>query len=385
MKFLNSCVFITYVFMTLMQFGCLSVGVMNSAEKLVEAKDYYGAIEAYQNIIETKPGTSDARAAQLAIGEIYVKHIDQSEHGIKAYEALIAEAPTSDEAAESHYRLGIHAFYQENIETAQTQFSIIVNQFSHLELSKKAQLLLARCYEKMQKFEQAIEVYDNFVQQNPQSKRTPQILAYKARIQRKHLKNDEKAIRTLQLLVRKHIRIESAQPYVTEAIKELIEAKKELIEFNHSPFGFGPYPKVPVDYPYREEVQTWDDSTPRHELLVRVRIKLWEQGIQTEGAMFDSNGLIYVSIPGVLYVKWVYGVPGAPKYYGRQYAGRIFGNGETAKEWKSSYLTDRRFVRTDITPEEIDVSGTKVYVYPNGTKVYEYPDGGIDPYEFLGL
>ncbi len=382
MKFVNSCVFIIYVFISLMQFGCLSVSVMNSAKKLVEAKDYRGAIEVYQSIVDTKPGTADARVAQLAIGEIYIKHIDQPEHGLKVYEALIAGAPASDEAAELHYRLGIHAFYQKDIETAQTQFSIIVNQFSHLELSKKAQLVLARCYEKIQKFEQAIEVYNNFVQQNPQSKRTPQILAYKARIQQKHLKNDEEAIRTLQSLMRKYYNTESVESYVEEA-------KKVLSEFKVTPFGFGPYPEVPVDYPYQERL--WDNATPGHELLVRVRIKLWKQGIQTTGAMFDSNGLIYPTIPGVLYVKWVYFEDGDPKYYGRRYTGRLKGDPETVEKWKSLYIidswyeVDRMLERLDVTPDEVEESGVTVYVYPNGTKVYELPDGGIDPYEFLGL
>lgn len=381
MKFVSFCLFVSFVLTTVLQIGCLSVNVMDSAEKLVEAKDYNGAIKVYQNIVGTKPGTSDARAAQLAIGEIYIKHIDQPEHGIKAYEAVIADAPTSDEAAVAHYRLGVHAYYQEDIETAQAKFNIIVNQFSHLELIKKAQLMLARCYEKMQKFEQAIEVYDNFVQQNPQSKRTPQILAYKARIQRKHLKDDEAkddeaAIRTLELLVREYYNTENVTSYVKEA-------KKVLSEFNVTPFGFGPYPEVPVDYPYQERL--WDNATPGHELLVRVRVKLWKQGIKTVGAMFDKNGLVYVTLPGVLYVQWRYVEEGDTKYVGRRYAGRLFGHGETAEKWKSLYFTDRMYERTDITPDEIDESGTKVYVYPNGTKVYEYPDGGIDPYEFLGL
>ena len=378
MKFVSFCLFVSFVLTTVLQIGCLSMNVMDSAEKLVEVKDYRGAIEVYQNIVVTKPGTSDARAAQLAIGEIYIKHIDQPEHGIKAYEAVIANAPTSDEAAVARYRLGIHAYYQEDIETAQAQFNIIVNQFSHLGLSKKAQLMLARCYEKMQKFEQAIEVYDNFVQQNPQSKRTPQILAYKAQIQRKHLKDDEAAIRTLELLVRKYYNSESAESYIKEA-------KTVLTEFNLSPFGFGQYPNVPADFPFREQVLEWDEVTPEHELLARVRIKLWKQGTQTTGAMFDSNGLVYPTIHGVIYVTWTTVEDNDPEFAGRRYPSQIMGDPDTSKKWESLYLIDRMLERTDITPDEIDESGTKVYVYPNGTKVYEYPDGGIDPYEFLGL
>ncbi len=75
MKFVNFCLFTTFVLTTVMQIGCLSGGAMGTAEKLSETKDYRGALEVYQNVVDTKPGTADARAAQLAIGELYIEHI----------------------------------------------------------------------------------------------------------------------------------------------------------------------------------------------------------------------------------------------------------------------------------------------------------------------
>ncbi len=141
-----------------------------------------------------------------------------------------------------------------------------------------------------------------------------------------------------------------------------------------SPFGFGPYPDVPADYPVHELL--WDNATPEHELLVRVEVKLWKQGTQTKGSMFDpNNGLIYPTIPGVLYVQWRYIEEGDPDLVGRRYAGRVMGDGETAKKWQSLYLTERMFERTDIKNDP-EVSGIRIY---------EYPDGGIDPYQFLDL
>ncbi len=378
MKFYHFCLFTTFVLITVVQIGCLSGGVMGSAKKLVEAKDYCGAIEVYQSIVDAKPCTADARVAQLAMGELYIEDMNQPEQGIKTYEAIVTEAPASDEAAEAHYRLGMHAYRQKDYDTAQTQFETIMTQFPHLELSHDSQLMLAKSYEKGQKFEQAVQVFDNFANRNPQSKRAPQALASKARIQSKYLKDNDEAIRTLQLLVKKYGKIESAESYVKEA-------KKILIEFNVSPFGFGTYPKVPADFPFREVVQTWDNATAEHELLVRVRIKLWKQGTQTTGAGFDSNGLIYPTIPGVLYVQWKNAEDDDPEFAGRRYASLIMGAPGTGKKWDSLYLIHHMFERTDIIPDEIEVSGVKVYVYPDGIKVYEYPDGGIDPYKFLGF
>ncbi len=365
-KYMKYCLLITLVLITILQIGCLSGGVMHSAEKLVDAKDYSGAIEVYQSIINTKPGTANARKAQLAIGKLYIEDMNQPDKGIDAYEAVIAETPTSDEAAEARYRLGIHSFHKQDYDTAQLHFEIIVNQFSHLELSQNAHLMLAKSFEKAEKFEHAVEVYDNFANRYPQSKRAPQVLKNKAQIQSELLKDVNGAIQTLQLLIRKYNKSKGAESYIKDA-------KKVLMEANLSPFGFGAYPEAPVDYPFQDRL--WDNDTPEHELLVRLRIKLWKQGIKTKGASYGENGLVYPTISGVIYVKWVTIEEGDPKLVGRRYPGRVMGDGETAKKWFSLYLDKQRFERTDIKNDP------KV----SGITVYELPDGGIDPYKFLDL
>ena len=141
-----------------------------------------------------------------------------------------------------------------------------------------------------------------------------------------------------------------------------------------SPFGFGPYPEVPADYPFQERL--WDNATPEHELLVRVRVKLWKQGTKTKGAMFDTdNGLIYPSIPGVIYVQWRYVQEGLLESVGQRYITRAMGDRDTVIKWESSYLTDDGFERTGVNS---DIAVPDI-------KVYELPDGGIDPNKFLGL
>ncbi len=378
MKFVNYFLFTTLFLITVLQFGCVSFNLTHRAERLVNAKDYSGAIEVYQSIVESHPGTVNARKAQLAIGKIYIEHLNQPEKGIDAYEAIIAEAPTSAESAEARYRIGTHAYHKEKYDTAQLYFEIIVNQFSNLKLSHNAQIMLAKSYEAGEKFEQAVEIYENFMNRYPQSKRTPQILTYKARIQREHLNDDEEAIRTLELLVRKNNKDADAESYVNEA-------KKTLIEFNRSPFGFGPYPEIPADFPFREEILGWDSPTPEHELSYRVHIKLWKQGAQLTSVSFNGNGLIYPGMPGVIYVEWTTLPNDDPEFPGQRYASHISGHPDTAKKWQSLYLVNRMYERTGVTPDEIEVTGIKVNVYPDGTKVYPFPAGGIDPYEFLGL
>ena len=230
MKFINYCLLTTFMLVTVVQIGCLSGGAMKAADKLVEAKDYRGAIEAYQNVVNTKPGTVDAREAQLAIGKLYIEHMNRPAQGVKAYEAIIAEAPESEEAAEAHYRLGMHYYRQKDFETAQTQFDTIVNQFPHLELSHGAHLMLAKSYEEGQKYEQAVEAFDSFANRNPQSERAAQALINKARIQRDLIKNDDEAKRTLQFTVKKYGSLDAAKSHIDKAKEELTELNASIPE-----------------------------------------------------------------------------------------------------------------------------------------------------------
>ena len=230
MKFINYCLLTTFIFVTFVQIGCLSGGAMGTADKLVEAKDYRGAIEVYQSVVDSKPGTTDARKAQLAIGELNIEHMNQPAKGVQAYETIIAEAPESDESAEAHYRLGMHYFRQKDFDAAQTQFDLIVNQFPHLELSHGAHLMLAKSYEEGQKFEQAVEAFDSFANRNPQSDRAAQALVNKARIQRELIKDDDEAKRTLQFTVKKYGKIEGAESHIEKAKAELNELNASIPE-----------------------------------------------------------------------------------------------------------------------------------------------------------
>ena len=147
MKFARCCSLILAVLIAVSQAACISGGVSSKAEKLIEAKDYQAAIDVYQTVVDTKPGTSDAREAQLAMGELYIKKMNKPDDGVKVYQEVISSAPESEEAANAHYELGMHHFRSKAYQSAQEQFDVIVNKFSGMELSNKAQLMLAKSYE----------------------------------------------------------------------------------------------------------------------------------------------------------------------------------------------------------------------------------------------
>ena len=88
-----------------------------------------------------------------------------------------------------------------------------------------------------------------------------------------------------------------------------------------SPFGFGPYPEVPADYPftpfwfrYQEDPERYDakydtEMLKSKELLSRVMVKAWTEGIRdfTGGSGSLTTGKYYLHIPNAIYVE--YGEP----------------------------------------------------------------------------
>lgn len=121
-----------------------------------------------------------------------------------------------------------------------------------------------------------------------------------------------------------------------------------------SRFGFGPYPKVPEGL----SIPPWEAHTsPNYELMTRVRIKLWEEGIQSDGATME-NGLVYPTVRGRVYIqtddkKYT---DGSKVQYGRI---------------KSHPGDNIRLIRGKLP----DLSGFDVYTF----------DDGIEPYSYLNL
>ncbi|MDE0017712.1 MAG: hypothetical protein OXU51_16135 [Candidatus Poribacteria bacterium] len=141
-----------------------------------------------------------------------------------------------------------------------------------------------------------------------------------------------------------------------EIVSEEAPAEEAVV----SPFGFGPYPEVPADFP---EQDIWDDistssMSPDHELIARVEIKLWTQGIHALGATYDGeHRLIYPIIDNVVYYEEKFGA-----------------NGSVTRRALTSPATDDKY-GSDLR---------EGIIAPHLT-VYYFPDGGIDPYEFLDL
>ena len=214
-------IFALVIVIGITQYACVSTNAYKLAEQRAQERDYQGAIEIYQVVIDEKPGTSEARKAQLAIGELHIDKLDQAEVGVRIYQNLITSTPDSEETVEAHYRLGFYYFKAMDYESAQKSFDTIVNQFPHLERSHNAQLMLAKSHENARNFTKAVEIYENVAYRHPDGKRASQALINKARIQKEFLNDQNEAKGTYQSLIKRYGRIEGAEEVIEEAKQEL--------------------------------------------------------------------------------------------------------------------------------------------------------------------
>ena len=165
-----------------------------------------------------------------------------------------------------------------------------------------------------------------------------------------------------------------SKPEVSEAIPDVTDIEVEEIlalveesdteEVPVSPYGFGPYPEVPSDYP--EEV-AWEQDRPGGmgklaELFDRVLIELWNRGNKVTSISGDSYRM-YPNLPDTIYVTWGY---------------------DTDEDGNRSRYASRLSSGTGISEETLD-SIVDTGVVPQDITVLDYESDYIDPYDFLNL
>ena len=132
-----------------------------------------------------------------------------------------------------------------------------------------------------------------------------------------------------------------------------------------SPFGFGPYPEVPADYP---EQVIWEDDlgvdrelARMAELMDRVLVKLWSQGHRVSSLTAEGSKY-YPAYPNAAYVEWDYyqDENGVPHRYGT----RVTGGPGVSRN---------------------DVAKLLDGIVPDGITILSHDHDAIDPYDFLNL
>ncbi len=146
-----------------------------------------------------------------------------------------------------------------------------------------------------------------------------------------------------------------------------------------SPFGFGPYPEIPVDYPG----YPFNNGSANHELIARVKVKLWKQGVRAVGGVIQ-NGFVYPIIPGKVYVEWKeYTNPDGTVV---KYPSRILG---APDDLPNENLLDEVIRKMEGRPKVTDLPPhLEILSFDDGIEPYEFLDcfdKRIEPYEFLDL
>ena len=133
-----------------------------------------------------------------------------------------------------------------------------------------------------------------------------------------------------------------------------------------SPYGLGPFPTIPKHSPVPQDWFDYPRSSKRQELMSRVTVKLWEEGIPNYGVtMSSSTGLVYPNYPNTLIVEWA--------------------------NIESPTGTKRYATRISWCPEaegfQEQMKGKIIYEgdFPSHFKIIENKDAGIDPYLYLDL
>ncbi len=153
-------------------------------------------------------------------------------------------------------------------------------------------------------------------------------------------------------------------------VENMQQEKATQVDTQVSPYGFGPYPEIPSDFPFPVEWE-FQGSNANHELIARVAIKLWTQGIETMGATME-DGLVYPNYIDTVYIRWAETTDDDDNPI--QYINELGGYPPACQRIESNNIA-RHGERRAMTAEDI----------PSDITVKLYDQDGIDPYTFLDL
>ncbi|MDE0484083.1 MAG: hypothetical protein OXI67_16010 [Candidatus Poribacteria bacterium] len=147
-------------------------------------------------------------------------------------------------------------------------------------------------------------------------------------------------------------------------LTEQAQAKDSTQEVRVSPHGFGPYPKVPEDYPttvswQRDQPYLPEALRPQSELLSRVLVQLWTDGDKNFRGGSTYNGKIYPHYHDTVYVRFA-------EYEGPD--GKMVRYPARTKSGPQVFYTE-----TDLLNP------------PSHLRILDLDSSGIDPYQYLDL
>jgi Tfp pilus assembly protein PilF len=220
--------------------------------KLAAAGNYNDALSMYQQTVAAKPGSVDARKAQIEIAKLQATQLNAPEEALATYQAVVEAAAESDEGQTAGYEIGLYHWRAKDYAAAATAFDAVIQASPATARAGDAQLMLAKSQQDAGDLEQAQKTYGAFSQLHSDTDKA--LLAIETRAQLlDQLGKKAEAILERQRVVRDY----GAQPSETAApVVEL--ARQALVEAGAA-----------VPEPATRATQS--DSAARREALDRAR------------------------------------------------------------------------------------------------------------------
>jgi tetratricopeptide (TPR) repeat protein len=133
----------------------------------LELGDYAGAILYYRRIISLYPGTPEARASRVAIGDIYRERFKDYVAAIAQY----ADVAGSDAPEAPQYQMEVAKAYLElaNYRQARTEARILLDRWPNHPLAEDAQLLNAQAWVLEKRSQEALSAFQALIDRRPRS------------------------------------------------------------------------------------------------------------------------------------------------------------------------------------------------------------------------
>ena len=220
--------------------------------KLAAAGNYDDALAMYRQTVAEKPGSVDARQAQLEIASLQMTQLEAAEDGLATYQAVVDASPETAEGQAAGYAIGLYHFRSQDYAAASTAFRGVVQAAPTSDKAGEAQLMLAKSQEEAGNFEDALKTYGAFSQLHPDTDQALIALETRARLL-DQLGRKADAIAERQRVVRDY----GAKP--SEVAAPVVElARQALLDAG-----------APVPAPITQATQS--DAARRKETLDRVR------------------------------------------------------------------------------------------------------------------
>ncbi len=117
------------------------------------------AAEAYQKLLQSSPDSLEADYFQFRLGQAYFRQ-NEFEKARQEYQALVDKYPKSHFVARGRFEIGNSYYMEGKYEIAVEALKQVLRYHAQSEYSVEAEFLTAQCYEHLDRFPAAIQVYE---------------------------------------------------------------------------------------------------------------------------------------------------------------------------------------------------------------------------------